>query len=288
MKGWGRKADLSVQGDLLLSLIILGIFVVFVFPYISEHANGEAYFSKFYSVDLATSAELVNAGYGDVILRYDNLKQNLDLTFWFDNGLVVISKIEEKGNHEIWSYTPPPNAIGQYYGLAKQYPSGLTVISRPVFLVLRKADENFAITEEETVLKACPGVEPVVAREDANVYLEATGPGAEQIEAQFERAVAGLNMRTADKESANIHIKIERRNGATNSIEIYPTSIDGKAYSCLFAKRLHAITLIDFTTNEPSIRGTSLAVDMTITTASTITEEQIAQGLANALAVYYK
>src|SRR4051812_40729012 len=88
----GRRGSTSMMYEVIMSLLLVALFAAASFSFITRNANGEQYFSKFYSTDLATSADIVNAGYGDVVLRYDNIRPGLDLRFWNENGRVRIGK----------------------------------------------------------------------------------------------------------------------------------------------------------------------------------------------------
>jgi hypothetical protein len=298
-----RRGQTNPIFDMLLSLIMIGFFAATMFYYILANANGEAYFAKFYSADIATSAEITNAGYGDVVLRYDNLKPSLDLRFWFDNGKVGASMIPATdftaAVTEIIDVVPkffsqlPEGGAARYYGKQTVYQSGLAVVDRPVFLVLRKTGGTFSIAESETELRDCPRVSTkAVAQEKAIVYLGVDSPVTDDQDSMrtlLKNALAATVITTTeDKEDANIIIKIKKQNGDKNDISIAPTSTDGQSLACLFERRLKAITLTEYGSSEIHVSGTAFEVHITITTKDTLTNEQITQALVNALAVYYK
>jgi hypothetical protein len=294
-KGRPKKGSIMSMFDTLLTLLFLGIFIAAVFPFIAKNANSDAYFSRFYAVDLGTGAELVNAGYGDVVLRYDNLKPN-GLTFWLDNGRVGVGKKPDgmllADAAPAYLLQIPPGTFISYYGGAERYPAGPSVIEAPLFLVLRKNEGAFAITESETLLKDCPAFRPIVKREDAVVHLEVDSPldGDErQMRGTFYAALDTMGLKHTDEDDkANVRFKITKQAGNANKIEFGPTSVDGKAFGCLFVKRLEAITLVDYESEDPSrSAGTSLHASIIVTHKDPIRNEQIAQALANALAVYY-
>lgn len=93
----GRRGTLLVSYETLMALVLIGLFAYASLNYISAKANGELYFSKFYSKDLSTSAEIASAGAGNVNLRYDNLKDNLELRYSFSEGTVTVGNIGKNG-----------------------------------------------------------------------------------------------------------------------------------------------------------------------------------------------
>ena len=290
----GRRGVNTMLYEIIISLVLLGIFAAATFPYIYANANGEAYFSRFYATDIATTAELVNAGYGDVVIRYDNLKQTMDLSFVFDNGAVAVGKPAE--GMLLADAVPkfflqvPANFAVQRYGKAERFES-IEPIQKPAFLTFRKTDEVFSIAESETQVKSCPVVDPIVKREDAKVHLSvnsAIDDDEEQLRLLLQHELKQMNIPYEDDEKdATIRIKIDKHIGEKDTVVISPSSDDAKAYSCLFIQRLEAISLAKFEKNEPASFGSGMFVRIGITINSPVTNAQIAKAMANALAVYY-
>jgi hypothetical protein len=299
-----RRGQTSPIFDMLLSLIFIGFFAITVFYYVLANANGEEYFARFYTADLATSAEIVNAGYGDVVLRYDNLKPNLDLRFWFDNGKVGASMIPVTNDFaaavtSLVDIVPkffsqvPAGAAARTYGIQTVYQSGPAVTDRPVFLVLRKSGDTFSISESETELRDCPRVGTKAVPQDAAlIYLGVDSPAKDDedaIRTLLKNSLSATTIKTTDERAkASIIIELKKQNGEKNEISVAPTSSDGQSLGCIFTKRVEAITSNDYEAPQIYVSGTAFELHITITTKDKLTNEQIAQAIVTALAVYYK
>jgi hypothetical protein len=258
--------------EVVISLVLLGLFAIATFTYISSHANGAKYFSKFYANDIATAAEVVNAGYGDVLLRYDNLKPGLKLAFTLSNGKVSVGE-------------PAAIEATTYYGQAKRFDGDGTIIN-PTYLVLRKAG-GFSITDAEKVLKTCGTAQRKIPLEEAVVYVNAQ----KDIKDAFAKSLQGTSITITEEQSkATLQFTIEKRSGQKNVLAFSPTSDDGKIFTCNFVQQLGALSTIDFATSEPVVTAGPFAVGITITvgTDATLSGEQIGEALAHALAVYYR
>lgn len=291
----GRRGATTFLNEVVLSIIFVAVFALAVVNYINANAKGEEYFARFYAADLGTSAELVNAGYGDVVLRYDNLKPNLELRFWLDNGKIGVSHLPEgtvgEAAAELIDQIPrffllvPQGAAAQFYGLASTYIHGPVVLDQPVFLVLRKTDAGFIIDEAETEIRQCPlpNVKEV-AKEQAVIHLAmADKAKAERISSYL--AKQGLKV-TSDPGAANIMITLHEQAGSP-AVSAKPTSIDGRSLACLIGRRLNAITLKEHAFTEPDLYGGEFTLEVTIS-GDRLPEQTIGQAVAEALAVYLR
>ncbi len=286
-----RKGSIPWMFEALFSLILLAIFAYGIFTYISTHASGEAYFSDVYSIDLATSTDLVNAGSGDVVLRYDYIKPDLDLGFLFSAGNILVGKPAMGG--------PPVLGARRYYGIAKKYPFASTAFIHSKYLVLRKIGPNFAVTEDMTTLSSCNTVEtPVVSAQSAKVFIDVKG--GSQSDSQKVRQAFSDTLKTislVDESLANVKIYITTKTGDANTLDIDSTSPDGGAFACAFKAQLPASTLIPYITNGPSsatsttsTTSNSMTVRMTITTSNknNLTPDKLGRTIATAFAAYLR
>ena len=275
--------------EVIISLILIALFAFTTFTYINANTDSNDFFSKVYAIDIATTADLVNAPYGDVVLRYDNLKTTLNLGFWLSEGRIAISEATD-------TKTEPMSSNEEFFGKPKQYVAEKEYYEKPVYFVLRKNNALFSISEAETTLKTCSFVESKsIKKTDAKVYLEIKnaiieGTSAE-IKTVLSQALANVAIPTTDKkEDATITVTLELKNSDKNYITFMPTSEDGQSIACLYHAQLKTLTLIPFETNTPSRQGKGIVLTITLETAQdvTITNKQIGLALANAIAVYYR
>ena len=267
----GRRGTTNIMYEIIISLVMLGLFTATVWLYIAGHANGEAYIARFYAADLTTSAEVVNAGYGDVLLRYDNVKQNMQHTFWLQNGRIDVGK------------TGGTSLATGYYGKATRFDGDSEIIS-PNYLVLRKAG-GFSINNAEKFNVACPTVA------DKKVPLEKVSLYIDNDDARKAAAVSLASITVTDQsDKANIRVTVKRQSGTENKIEFGPTSPDGASLACLFLQQLGSLSTIPFTANTPAQSAGDFALAITITTRQDVklTDEQVGQAIGHALAVFYK
>jgi hypothetical protein len=274
MGGIGRRATVSMMYDVIITLVLLALCAMAMFSYISGNADGRGYFARFYAVDLASSADVVSAGYGDVSLRYDNLKPNLKLSFRNDDHSVSVAMQEA-------DKTPLATA---YYG--KAVFEGQEKIDNPSFIILRKVEGVLSITDADKTLRACPWiVEKQVPIAGAVVHLEAS----DQIKEAFARTLPSITT-TEDAAEANILLAAELRTDLANTVKFSRTSKDGAAVACNFVQQLGALTPALFDATDPEVVSGPMRLAITITAKqdAKLTEEQVGKALAHALAVYYR
>jgi hypothetical protein len=277
--------------EVIFSLILLGLFAFGTFSYIASHTNGEEYFSKFYAADIASSADIVLAGAGDVVLRYDNLKPNLDITFWLSNGRVAAGK-------STLSNAQPIEAAESFYGVAPAYyPSAGSVLVRPLFLLLRKSGGTFAITEDGALLKTCPVVakrvvEPSTALVLIDIKKSITAKDAEAIKTSFAKTLPDIKTTRNSDDKPNIVLSVTLVQGTQDTLSFAPTGPDGAAYACLFAQTLEQSTLIPFVSTGPaqtSGAASALNVDIMISSRgdASLQPDAVGRALAATLAAYF-
>jgi len=63
--------------EAIIRIIIFVLLALDSFSFTAANANGKLNFGKIFSKDLATYADVVNSGYGDVMHRYDNHKPTI-------------------------------------------------------------------------------------------------------------------------------------------------------------------------------------------------------------------
>lgn len=284
----GRRGDVTMMYEIVISLLLIAFFTYATFTFIAANARGEGYFSRFYALDLGTTAEIVNAGYGDVVLRYDNLKPTLDLAFWFGDSIVAVERPSGPISEERYEGLAPNMssfAARQHYGKAESY-AGATVAVNPVFLIFRKSDGVFAVMEGDATLKTCPLVsEKAVPAANAWIYLDADPA----VVAEFKQQLASTKLVVTDKrEGANIILSVKQENAAEDTIEFTSTSADGISFSCLFKQQLESATLARFAGDMPTQSGTAFQVGVTLRTRSPVRNDQVAKALAKAMVVYYR
>jgi hypothetical protein len=264
-----RRGATTMTYEVIISLILLALFTVATFGYITAKADGSTYFSRFYSADLATSADIVNSGAGNVILRYDNLKNNVDLTYQFSDGIITVMPAGK-----------PTVAVKQFYGKSGNY-QGIKEINAPSYLVLRKINKGFAISDVEQVITACPAAPKTPSPENARISIQAS----QGITSAFAESLKNTPL-TVTGQNPNIIIEVSRTAGTSNAVRIAPTNVQGKAVSCHFIQQLAALSLLSYSINEPQ-SAPAFSLKITITTADTISDEQIGRALALALVRFY-
>jgi hypothetical protein len=259
----------DVLHDAIISLIMLALFVGAVFTYINANTDGTMYFSRFFASDLASGAEVAAAGYGDVVLRYDNLKPTLPLTFWFTNGRVAVGKESEIGT--------------AYYGKAKSFKEA-TIIT-PTYISLRKIDGTLAFGSADVARATCPAAAVLPMNETA-VYLDAS----EETRRAFTAALRDLPIEIAQSErEADLLLKVRKSSGAENRVIFSPTDERGQRFDCLFLQQLSALTPLQLAADEPRNGGSTMGViEINITTNDVLTDEQAGKALAHALVVYFR
>lgn len=301
----GRRGSTSLMYEIVISLILLGLFAVTAFLYVNANAKGEQYYSQFYAADLGTTADLVVAGNGDVLLRYDNLKPTLDLAFWLVNGRIGVAKtpvpegftrvgLAGLSTETTTSLTEPSYAAEQYYGRAQDYPAPKVLVN-PTYLALRKINEPsyeaFSIDEAETLLDQCPTAEPELELSDAVVWFDIEGLTAEERrrarEAFAETLPSGV-AQAAREEQATIRFYVKRATGES-SLSFSPTNQDGAQFACLFARHLSLLSLHEWEKPELQPSGSAFTVTATVTTGRDVIlrPEDIGKAAALALARMY-
>jgi hypothetical protein len=302
MLGVGRKGSLPLVYEIVVSLLLLGLFAGVVYLYIAGNANGASFWSKVYAQDLSTSAELALAGNGDVSLRYDNLKTTLNLGFWLTNGKVAVAKLPQAAtafeittsgvrSETALDIGEPPGAAKGHYGLAQEYPRpGL--LQNPSYLALRKIGTAFSIMPADLVDFACPAATPPVAKENARVQLEVKGSYTDEQKTQMLDALRAVLKDTplqVVEKDGTIPITITRQQGQKLAVSFAPSGPAGARLSCLFLEKLQTITNSPFEGAAPSPSGASFGLDATITLTSNdqITPDYIGKAIGLALAGMY-
>jgi len=287
----GRRGAVGWMYEVLISLVLLALFAITVFLYIDANASGASYWSKFYAADLGTTADLVNAGYGDVLLRYDNLKPNLELAFWATtNGLVAVDKsplsrttYDATGKRvkqtTTADYALPLTAAKQYYGLATPFRGNLLI--NPTYIALRKVDGTFALTEAELVMGTCPIVEPSPTLQDATVNLQAP----ENVRQAFADVLKDTQLIQTTNDLATIKIHLALNGNEGDTIRYWGTNPTGARFACLFTQKLMTQTVREYTANEPSTITDDFTIRIELT--SDAKQEDIGRSLAFALAEVY-
>ncbi|HIH23608.1 TPA: hypothetical protein HA251_01095 [Candidatus Woesearchaeota archaeon] len=290
MGAWWRHGAISDMFETIITLALLGFFALAAYGFIATNANGEAFYARFYAMDVSSTAELVNAGAGDVVLRYDNIKPNLDISFWVDNGKIEVGRTTASG-------LQPSDARQVFYGLAIDYPTGAIMLTRPEYLVLRKSGESFAITQAETVLASCPTMarkavpisEAVVS---INITKAPTGTYAAEAQQAFGDILSAVKVVQQD-DTPNIIFDITVVTDQTNSVAFGPTSDHGAAFDCVFADQLKLISNIPFVADTPTtVAGAPGVIRIPIAISAKndvfLRPEQLGIALANSLAIYYR
>jgi hypothetical protein len=282
----GERGSLLLSLDTVLAMVLVLGFAMLTFTYVQDNANGDAFFSRFYAADLSTSADLVNAGAGDVILRYDNIKKDSKLSFWLTSTSIRV------GTTPVQQLQIPPDtaAVG-YYGNPGGNPKnfeGDTFILNPQYLVLRKIGSSFAVNEAEKALTTCTAVtQRQVEFKDARVFLQAP----EEISKSFKDSIKESGITVAESQTdATIVITIEKKIGAKNELAFAPASEEARSLYCNFEQQLAALTITQFDANEPGqTQGTfQAAITITAVDSQKPTDEQIGRALAHALAVHFR
>jgi hypothetical protein len=273
-----------------MSLAFIALFSYATISYINAHANSQAYFGEFYAADLASTNQLVRAGYGDVVLRYDNLRTNLDLMFWTDNGKVTVGAANEQR-------IQPTDAITRTYRPALSYPTGAAVYHDPYYLVIRKHDGAMDLAEAETALKSCTMVEtPSVGRKDAKIYASYTPEASNPLFLQtLKEELAPFNIIVVEKEEdANIVVQLTVQTQPKDSIwgATLVGEKDAESLECLFRQQVQASTLIAFTESFATDPKKDAAIEVRVLLRhdekKSIDPKETAKSLAKALEVYLR
>lgn len=281
-----RRGSVNWQFEILISLVLLAVFAYASYTFIAVNADGSSFFGRYYAADLATSSEIVNAAYGDVLLRYDNIRHDLDLGFWPSNGRIAVGK-------PMLGQEPADAAVGAY-GRADRYPVGKPIID-PSYLVLRKVGASFGITGIETTLESCPTVATrAVPLKDAAVHLSFAGSmtqaDASRAAQAFREVLKGSNISIADDPpDATITIRVTTSAGPSNAIMIRPAGADAISIACDYAQQLGTLALVDFMRQVPPPAGNDFVADITVVTTSDVLlrPEQLGQAAAYAIVRYY-
>jgi len=285
-----RRGSLMWMYEFVQSLIFIGLFIVVVFTYISSHADGSAFFSQFYAIDLATTAQTVNAGYGDVLLRYDNLKPTLNLRFWLENGVVIVAKPTQTYTEGLSSKNvlDSVTTTERYYGFAKKYPIE-KVLDAPRYIALRKFEDSFTILDSNEPLVACPIVTTeFLPLEEVSIKLEIEGSLTDAEKDVIRNAFTDVvGNKVAD--DGTIILQLTKETGDRTTVNTGATSEHGVRFACLFKHHLTQLTNLPLTTDLPTPTGSGFTVPLTITVGNldTVRNEQIGQALGIALATYY-
>jgi hypothetical protein len=263
------RGDVSVSWDALIAALFFTLIGAMLIMYILSHTNSDLFFSRYHSVDVATSAQVVAAGNGDVVLRYGAIKPGSKLSYSLQNGRVGV------GNGV-------PTAT-KFYGQAPRY-DGPAQLETPTFLALRFIGGSFSIDDAQSLRTLCPAAAHAVAVDKAIVQLRATPATV----AAFKDALKGTPIIVSDKAPTTI-IVITRTAGDA-SLRFSPTNDEGRVYACHLARQFSALTAVPFSMEEPRSAGDKFVVDLTITTPAdvTLTDEQVGKALAYALAVHYR
>lgn len=280
------RGEVRLLLEVVIALALLGLFVAASYTFIYSHDLGNGYFSQFYATDLATSAELVNAPYGDVILRYDNLKPTA-LAFWLRNGRVAVGRPLPDG-------TEPPGAEARFYGHAEDYPSGPLTLHSPTYLSLRKVGGSFAISDVETLLRECP--RPAIVLDPQRVVVSLALEGfteddAADIRTVFAEALDGYGMALVPSPAdANVRIGLVRIAGRPEEVTAAAQTEEDASFTCLLRTQLETLANTRYA-GEDRPQGSAqgivdVTISLTLSSESRITGRQIGTALALALAEY--
>ncbi|MDD9953863.1 MAG: hypothetical protein OXR66_06020 [Candidatus Woesearchaeota archaeon] len=317
--------SLTKQLHLILSLVFLGLFAFTIFSYINANAQGEHFYSKVYAIDIATSAEVVNAGYGDVLLRYDNLKPNLDLAFLFTNGKVSIVK---PLSSYLVNRMENPRAIGSIddrevkrtreynsetsFEVASPFFDTKTIrIPSQLWESLATAHEYYGVAKEYPLERAALTPHylslrkidesfsitqadeaiatcPVIIPTEGTVGLAITGELTDEQNQKIKQAFVELSNQPL-LENADIMIHVDINVDTRNEITAAPTNEHGQRYFCFFTRQLTTLTLLEFNDPLPQ-QGEEfiIAIKLTLSNKDVIREEHIGHALAQALGRYYE
>jgi hypothetical protein len=256
----GGRGSVGWMYETIISLVLIGLFTVTTMGFIEYNATGEIFFSRFYANDLSSTADLVAASYGDIVVRYDNIKPSLDLSFQNTPGKIRV-------------YTGKDIGTSAYYG--KMSYEGAFLLERPGYLVLRNIAGRMSMQDAQITTSKC-GSSKLLPEE---VIITLKGP--EQIVNSFRQTLDGTVFKFQD--NGNIILNVERTQGVQNKIIFSASNDDGKSYACHILERF-SISGLQFSGNEPGTESRfALSMVITISSEEVLTDEQIGRTLALAL-----
>lgn len=277
--------------EVVIALLLTGLFIAAVWTYLGSSKLGDRYFMDFYAADIATSAQIAAAGNGDVNLRYDNLKQNLPLTFWLENGRVAVDGLAET------EIEPKSASIGTY-GIVPEYPTGPAMHRNPAYLGIRKVGESLSIADIEGATRTCPRPR-MLALEKGAITVHATVTGLTDGErAQFATALKqgldGLGIPLTEKAAdANLQVTLTIDRATTPNLAADATTQDAARIACLFAEQLSSVTGTPFPRPDATATASAtppIAITIAVTLADkrTVTPQQMATATTLTVARYLR
>lgn len=95
-----RGQDLSL--DRIIQLVIVGILVAVTFALVAQNGDSSGFFQEYYTYDMHLLSELVSASPGDLTVSYDNIREDLGLTYRFGPSVSVgsLARGRSVGLHE--------------------------------------------------------------------------------------------------------------------------------------------------------------------------------------------
>jgi len=303
MARWGRRGSIPWVFEVLISLILLALSGYAMFEFIASNARGEGFFSRYHSADIASIAQLAAAPQGDVVIRYDNLRDDLDLGFWFTNGRVAVGVPRRGGGTGLSSNrqpTLPPSfeepetaAIGRY---APVVDYRISAFDSPGRLVITRHGPTIAILDAVAARDACPlPAAAQVPLADAKAWLWLTGAltpsERDEAIAAFRGVIGATRIGMArNEEDATVSMRVTLAAGEATMLWMGPSSADAAGIACDFAQQLRILTLEDVVFTAPSVVDGPVVADVTLTAANDdrIGPSQIGRAAAYAIARRYR
>ncbi len=292
--------------DTLIGLILIALCGYAMFLYIGSNARGEGYFSRFHASDLSSIAQIAASADGDVVLKYDNLRPDLDLAFWFENGKVSVGTPqrslspvgligEDRQAALPDSITKPPSAaVGRYAPVLSYRPATL---DRPARVIATRTGPTLTIQDGIAAPDTCPvTVSPQIPIQDARVWLEIAGSATQserdEAIAAFRDTIGQSRIALATtREEATIRVTVTHESGTTSRLSAGAGGADATAIACDTAQQLRQLTLADiaFTPSVPTGAST-VDAQLTLMIANTdrIRPTQIGKGIAYAILGRYR
>ncbi len=297
MRRWGRHGEIPWILDTLISLILIALCAYAMFAYIGTNAKGEGYFSRYHAADLSSIAEIAAAPQGDTTVRYDNLRDTLDLGFWFTNGKVAVGTpqrfaervglVGDRQDAMPASIDQPPGAAIGRYAPAERYRD--SAFDKPRALAIGSNHGTLTVVDIAQASEACPQAPSTIARENAKAFFDLAGAATptdrEAAQAAFRDVLQAAHIQIAQNEAdATIGARIALAVGSDSSLTAQPGDAVSVAIACDAAQQLRVLTLADIAFSLPSATGTGPSIaDMTLTVSN---EDRIAPAQIGRAAAY--
>ncbi len=294
----GRKAQIEINFNLIASLLFFGLFGVAVLIYVSTTVDASAYFANIHSHDLQDMAIATAAGNGDVLLRYNNFRDDIEFGFHLKKGRIEAGKLVEGGEktEETTSFEGVAivNPQIRLYGLSLEYPLE-KAIGQPSAIILRKIGEQFVITESMDAIEVCPSViRPKYSIENTKVLILTDGSFNDAETTSIIQSFNGVGdyiPEATNEQDATLIITIRQEKG-TPSLTAKATADDGREILCRLHKQLAIYDPVtEYTLDIPSTAPqSSIKLEITLTTSSesTLKASQIGTMLKSALLGYFQ